>query len=277
MDIHQTDEIPGEIIALPTQRMIARIDGAIGWMVFNNPERRNAVSSDMWAAIPQIMDRFEQDPAVRVIVLRGMGEKAFVSGADISQFEKQRSSAETVAAYDAVSEQAGKRLGGTTKPTIAMIRGWCIGGGVGIAVGCDLRIASEESRFGVPATRLGLGYGHTGVKKLMDLVGPAHVKEIFYTARHFTAAEALAMGLVNRVLPTGELESYVRGYCAMIAENAPLTIKAVKRTVEELLRTSPTADLAASEELVKACFASEDYVEGRRAFMEKRRPVFKGR
>ena len=266
-----------DMIELPTKRMIARIDGAIGWMIFNNPERRNAMSREMWDAVPTIMDRFESDPAIRAIVLRGAGEKSFVSGADISEFEAQRSSPELVARYEAVSDEATRRITQSSKPVIAMIQGFCIGGGVGIAVGCDLRIAAEGSKFGVPATRLGLGYGPAGVKKLMDLVGPAHVKEIFYTARHFSAAEALAMGLVNRVVPEAELESYVRSYCAMIAENAPMTMRAVKRTVEELLKTSPDADLAECDRLVAACFASEDYIEGRRAFMEKRRPAFKGR
>lgn len=264
-------------IALSTTRMLARVDGAIGWMVFNNPERRNAVSSEMWAAIPAIMDRFEADPAVRVVVLTGAGDKAFVAGADISQFEQQRATPEQVAAYDAVSDIAGQRIATSPKPTIAMIRGFCIGGGVGIAIGCDLRIAGEGAKFGIPATRLGLGYGPSGVKKLMDLVGPSHVKEIFFTARHFTAAEALGMGLVNRVVPDAELEAYVRSYCATIADNAPLTMQAVKRTVAELSKASPDADLAACDRMVQACFDSEDYVEGRRAFMEKRRPVFKGR
>jgi enoyl-CoA hydratase/carnithine racemase len=223
-----------------------------------------------------MMDAFENDPAVRVIVLTGTGGKAFVSGADISQFEKQRSSPETVAAYDAVSAAASARLGGTDKPTIAMIDGWCIGGGLGIAVGCDLRIASSVSRFGVPAGRLGLGYAASGVKKLMDLVGPAATKEIFFTARHFNAEEALDMGLVNRVLPPDELEAYVRNYCAMIGDNAPLTLKALKLTVGELRKASPDVDYKYCDELVRACFASQDYIEGRRAFMEKRKPVFIG-
>ena len=264
-------------ISLPTGRMIARIDGPIGWMVFNNPDRRNAVSLEMWQAMPLILDRFEADPAVRVVVLRGAGGRAFVAGADISQFAQQRATAEQVAQYDAVSGEAGRRLAHCEKPTIAMIEGFCIGGGVGIAVGCDLRIAADSAKFGVPATRLGLGYGPAGVKKLMDLVGPAHVKEIFYTARHFTAAEAMGMGLVNRVAAEAELESYVRGYCETIAQNAPLTMKAIKRTVDELLTASPDADMAACDRLVAECFASADYVEGRTAFMEKRRPVFQGR
>jgi enoyl-CoA hydratase/carnithine racemase len=264
-------------VSLPTGRMIATIDGPIGWMVFNNPDRRNAVSLEMWQAMPLILDRFEADPAVRVIVLRGAGGRAFVAGADISQFAQQRASPEQVAQYDAISGEAGRRLAACEKPTIAMIEGYCIGGGVGIAVGCDLRIAAESAKFGVPATRLGLGYGPAGVKKLMDLVGPAHVKEIFYTARHFTAAEALAMGLVNRVTAEAELEGYVRGYCETIAQNAPLTMKAIKRSVDELLRASPDADLALCDRLVAECFASADYIEGRTAFMEKRRPVFKGR
>jgi enoyl-CoA hydratase len=264
-------------LELPTERMIGRIEGPVGWMVFNNPARRNAVSADMWAAIPLILDRFESDPAVRVIVLAGAGDRAFVSGADISEFEQQRSSPETVAAYDKVSEAAGKRLAACEKPTIAMINGWCIGGGVGIAVGCDLRIAGAGSRFGVPAARLGLGYAAAGVKKLLDLVGPAYTKEIFLTARHSTASEALAMGLVNRVVPDGELRAVVQTYCDTIARNAPLTMAALKQTVTQLLAIPERADLALCERLVRGCFDSADYVEGRRAFMEKRPPAFQGR
>lgn len=164
-------------IALPTDRVIAAIEGAVGWITFNNPARRNAMSQDMWEAVPLALDRMEADPAVRVIVLRGMGDKAFVAGADISQFNELRSSPETVAKYDGISDEASRRLAKSPKPTIAMIRGYCIGGGVGIAVCCDMRIASEGAKFGVPATRLGLGYGPSGVKRLMDLVGPSHVKE----------------------------------------------------------------------------------------------------
>jgi enoyl-CoA hydratase/carnithine racemase len=262
-------------IPLTTENMVAEIDGPIGWMTFNKPARRNAVSLDMWEAIPVILDRFERDPSVRVIVLKGAGSQAFVSGADISQFEKARSSQESNAHYERVSGLAGERLAACGKPTIAMIRGWCIGGGLAIAVGCDLRIATEDARFGIPAARLGLGYGAAGVKKLMDLVGPAFTKEIFFTARHFSAAEAREMGLVNRVVADSALEDYTRQYCATIGDNAPMTMHALKRTVGELLRGGD-ADLAASEQLVKACFDSQDFIEGRTAFMEKRRPVFRG-
>jgi enoyl-CoA hydratase len=262
-------------IPLATENMLAEIDGPIGWMTFNKPARRNAVSLDMWEAIPVILNRFEQDPAVRVVVLKGAGEQAFVSGADISQFEKARSSQQSNAHYEEVSGTASRRLIACTKPTIAMIRGFCIGGGLAIAVGCDIRIANEGARFGIPAARLGLGYGAAGVKKLMELVGPSFTKEIFFTARHFSAAEASEMGLVNRVLPDDSLEAYTRQYCSTIADNAPMTMHALKRTVGELVR-GEKADLAACENLVKACFDSQDYIEGRRAFMEKRRPVFRG-
>lgn len=262
-------------IPLDTENMVAEIDGAIGWMTFNKPARRNAVSLDMWEAMPVILDRFEQDPAVRVIVLKGAGEQAFVSGADISQFEKVRSSRDSNAHYDAISGEASRRLSGCGKPTIAMINGFCIGGGLAIAIGCDIRIAGESARFGIPAARLGLGYGASGVKKLMEIVGPSSTKEIFFTARHFSAAEAKEMGLVNRVVADGILEDYTRSYCATIGDNAPMTMHALKRTVSELSR-GENADLAASEALVKACFDSQDYIEGRRAFMEKRRPVFRG-
>ena len=263
-------------IALQTDRMIARVEGPIGWIVFNNPARRNACSTDMWAAIPGIIDVFEADPAVRVVVLRGVGETAFVAGADISEFEQTRASAEANVRYEALTEAAGRRLAECSKPTIAMIHGFCIGGGVAIAIGCDMRISADDGKFGVPAVRLGLGYGHKGVQKLMDLVGPSFTKEIFFTARHFSAAEALAMGLINRVVPKAELERYVRAYGATIADNAPMTINALKRTVAELSRPA-SADLALCDRLVQECFDSEDFREGRQAFMEKRRPVFRGK
>lgn len=262
-------------IPVTSPHMLAEIDGPIGWMTFNKPERRNAVSLDMWEAMPSILHRFESDPAVRVIVLKGAGDKAFVSGADISQFETARSSEEANAYYDRMSELASTALAECGKPTIAMIRGFCIGGGLAIAIGCDIRIVTDDARFGIPAARLGLGYGAPGVKKLVSLVGPSYTKEIFFTARHFTATEAHTMGLVNRVVAAAELEGYTRNYCSTIADNAPRTMNTLKRTVAEVLR-GHEADWGMCDRLVKECFASQDYVEGRRAFMEKRRPVFRG-
>ena len=263
-------------IALPTDQLEAWSEGPIGWLRFNNPARRNAVTLAMWSAIPEALAAFEADPEIRVIVLHGAGNQAFVAGADISEFETQRGTPEAIARYDAIGARATAALTTTTKPTIAMIRGFCIGGGVGIAVSCDLRIADDRARFGVPAARLGLGYGLAGVKQLMDLVGPAATKDIFFTARHLEAPEALAIGLVNRVVPTAELEAATRATCALIAANAPLTMHAVKRMVADL-NTPRGADTAEAARLVAACFASDDYAEGRRAFMEKRKPVFRGR
>ncbi|HUB97101.1 MAG TPA: enoyl-CoA hydratase [Stellaceae bacterium] len=261
----------------PTERMIAEIDPPIGWLVFNNPARRNAVSMDMWQAIPTILDAYERDPAVRVIVLKGAGDKAFVSGADISEFEQNRSSPEAVARYDEIGNTAQSRILNSPKPTMAMIQGFCMGGGVGVALSCDLRIAAAGAQFGIPAARLGIGYRLGGLQRLIELVGPAFAKEIFYTARRFTADEAHDMGLVNRVLPEAELETFVRSYCAMIGDNAPLSLAAVKGIAAELAKLPDEVDRAHCEELVRRCFASEDYVEGRRAFMEKRKPQFKGR
>src|SRR6201997_1488340 len=194
---------------LATSKMIAEKDGAIGRLIFNNPARHNAVSLEMWQAVTQIMDDFEQDDAVRVIVLSGAGGRAFVSGADISEFKEKRASEEAVAAYGTISEGARRRLQDTPKPTIAMIQGYCIGGGVGTALACDLRIAGEGSRFGIPAAKLGLGYAYDGIKKLVDLVGPAYAREIFYTARQFTTDEAMQMGLINQLVPADNLEGYV--------------------------------------------------------------------
>ena len=261
----------------PTPNMIAEKDGPVGRLVFNKPAKHNATSTDMWEAIPVILDDFENDPAIRVVVVTGAGDKAFVSGADISEFEKARSTPEQVAYYDKIGEIANARLAKCSKPTIARIRGYCVGGGVAVSLTCDIRIASDGCKFGVPAAKLGLGYRAAGIKTLMDLVGPAYAKEIFFTARLFSAQEALGMGLINRVVPDAELDAYVDNYCSLIAQNAPLTIHAAKRTIEELTRLDGNPDFDRTRQLVKECFASDDYVEGRRAFMEKRRPQFKGR
>ena len=218
----------------PTPNMIAEKNGPVGRLVFNKPAKRNATSSDMWEAIPVILDDFEKDPAIRVVVVTGAGDKAFVSGADISEFETARSTPEQVKRYDEIGELANTRLTKCSKPTIARIRGYCVGGGLAVSLTCDIRIASENSRFAVPAAKLGLGYRAAGIKTLMNVVGPAYAKEIFYTGRLFDAAEALQMGLLNRVVPDAELDSYVDNYCKLIGQNAPLTMHAAKRTIEEL-------------------------------------------
>jgi len=258
-----------------TDRILARKDGAIGWLTFNNPERRNAVSLDMWQAIPEALASFQSDDQIRAVVLSGAGDKAFASGADISQFEKERASREQVKRYDEISEQAQGALEGFDKPVLAMIRGYCLGGGLNIANLCDLRIAADDSRFGIPAAKMGLGYRAGSMKKLVDLVGKAYALEIMITARQFSAAEAKEMGLVHRVVPVQELEKVTREYCAMIAANAPLTMRTSKRVIREV--SKKTYDAAVCEAWVRECFDSEDYAEGRKAFMEKRRPAFKGR
>ena len=260
-----------------TEKLVARKDGAIGWIVFNNPPKHNAVSFEMWQALPVVLEDFSGDPRIRVVILKGEGEKAFISGADISQFKEKRSGADAVKTYNAAAELASQALNDFPKPLIAMIRGYCIGGGVGVAAACDLRIASDNSRFGVPAAKLGLGYRYAGIERLAGLVGPSFTAEIFYTGRQFDAQEALQMGLVNRVLPAGALEQYVLDYAATITGNAPLTIAAVKRSLLEMRKDPAERDLALCQKMVENCFASEDYREGQTAFMEKRKPVFKGR
>ena len=258
-----------------TERLLGKKDGAIGWVVFNNPERRNAVSIDMWEAIPTVLEGFARDAEIRVVVLAGAGDKAFVAGADISQFEKQRSSEADVRRYEEIGEAAQAKLQTFDKPTIAMIRGYCLGAGVNIANVCDLRIAADDARFGIPAGKMGLGYRATSMKNLVDTVGAPFAREIMLTARQFTAAEALHMGWVHRAVAVAELESLTRKYCDDIAANAPLTLRAAKRTIREVSKRDYDVELCRS--WVRECFESEDYAEGRRAFMEKRKPQFRGR
>jgi enoyl-CoA hydratase len=261
----------------PTPRVTSHVDGAIGWIVFDSPRRHNAMSVGMWEALPAAVAALEADPAVRVVVLRGAGDQAFVSGADISQFDDVRDSVEANERYEAIGDAGMARVAACTKPTIAMLQGWCLGGGVAIALNCDLRIADESMRFGVPAARLGIGYRWRGIKKLVDTVGAPNAREIFLTARRFDAATALRMGFLNRLVARGELEAAVRAECEVIAANAPMTMAAVKLAIDEILCASPHLDAAKMEAATRGVFASADFIEGRRAFMEKRPPQFNGR
>ena len=259
-----------------TERVKAWLDGSVLHIRFNNPAKHNALSVDMWEAVPPLLDRAEKDDGVRMVVLSGEGEKAFVSGADISQFEDMRAAKEAVKRYEAMAEAALQGIHDFAKPTVACIRGYCIGGGVNVAICCDIRIASSNSVFSIPATRLGLGYRYSAMKNLTDLVGPGFAKDIFFTARRLDAAEALRIGLINRVAEPDGLDTLLAEYTDAITTGAPLTIKAGKRIIRDVLKADG-ADMDLARKLILDCFESEDYAEGRKAFMEKRKPVFKGK
>jgi len=246
-------------------------------VLFSNPPKMNAMTYDMWRALPTTLAALDADPAVRVIVVAGDGERAFISGADISQFEKLRGTAEAQAEYNTAVEAAYLAPMKSSKPVIARIRGICIGGGLGFAAACDLRICSEDSVFRMPAARLGLGYSPAGVRRFMNVIGLANTVDIFISARKFDAQEALRMGFVSQVVPPGKLETTVAGYCEMVAENAPLTVAAAKFAAQQWLMDPADRDLAAATRMVEHCFRSEDHKEGRSAFMEKRKPEFRGR
>lgn len=259
-----------------TDKIMSRRENGVGHLVFNNPEKRNAVSLEMWQAADRALDDFVADDEVWVVMLSGAGDKAFVSGADISKFESERSGIEAVQHYNATTARFYAKLQGFPKPTLAAITGSCVGGGVALAVCCDLRICGQSSRFAIPAAKLGLGYGYGGLKRLVDVVGPAFAKELFFTARLFSAAEAYEMRLVNRVLPDDEVLAYAADYARTITENAPLTVTSVKAIIGEVLEDAGERDLAKCDALVRECFESQDYIEGRRAFLDKRKPRFIG-
>ena len=264
------------IIDSPTPKMLAEVNDGIGWITFNAPEKRNAMSLDMWRGLGEILGKLQEEKSLRVLILKGAGDAAFVSGADISEFEEKRSSQRDRDAYEAAFDDALDKLANFATPVVAMIRGYCIGGGLAIALNTDIRIATEQSKFGIPAAKLGLGYGFEAVKTLESIVGPSHAKDILFTARFLEAKEALSIGLVNFMVGSELLEQTVIEYANKIVTNAPLTIRAVKKTVGEVVKDPGQKNPAHIERMVNDCFLSADYQEGRRAFMGKRKPKFTG-
>jgi enoyl-CoA hydratase/carnithine racemase len=258
-------------------KMLSAKDDGVGLITFNQPEKRNAMSVEMWEGLGQILDEFREDHSVRVVILTGAGSKAFVSGADISQFEKHRSNADAQREYDKLTSAGRAKLGMFPKPVIARIRGFCLGGGLGIAMQADLRIAAIDSQFGIPAARLGIGYGFDMVRRLVSLVGQANARMILFTGSRIDAAEAERIGLVNRTVADEDLSDTVVDIARVIADNAPLSVAASKLSIEQTLRDPPDRDLESVDRALAACFDSTDYREGRAAFLEKRPPRFQGR
>jgi enoyl-CoA hydratase len=260
-----------------TDKLLAEVTDAVALVTFNNPEKRNAMSREIREALPRVLEALQADDGVRVVVITGAGDKSFVSGADISEFAEQRTSPEARAEYDRLAAALNRAWAGLDKPLIAMIRGFCIGGGLFTALQADIRVASDDSQFGVPAARLGLGPGFAGVTGLTNLVGPAWAAEILFSARRCSAAEALQMGLVNRVVPAADLREQTMGLARAIAANAPLTVAACKAAIRAAGQSADQRDMGRVETMIEACYQSEDYREGQRAFAEKRPPAFSGR
>jgi enoyl-CoA hydratase/carnithine racemase len=258
-------------------KMLAAKEDGIGLITFNQPEKRNAMSVEMWLGLGEILDEFAEDSSVRVVILTGAGNKAFVSGADISQFDKLRSNADAQVEYDRMTGVGRQKFQAFPKPTIARIRGFCLGGGLAIAMQTDLRIAGVDSEFGIPAARLSIAYAFDGLRNLVNLVGPAHARMILYTGRRIDATEAERIGLINKMVLDEDLNEAVLEIARTIADNAPLSIAASKLTITEVLKDPADRDMDAVREASKRCFDSDDYKEGRRAFLEKRPPVFTGR
>ncbi len=258
-------------------KILQSLSDGVGVITFNNPEKRNAMSLDMWEGLGNALIELRDNPEVRVVVLIGAGDKAFVSGADISQFEKTRHNAEASEEYSRKSAAQRALLANYPKPIIACIRGFCLGGGMQVAMAADIRIAAEHSQFGIPAAKLGIAYGYDGLRHLVSLVGPSWARLIMYTGMRVESAEALRIGLVDRVVPDAELWNATLEIARTISGNAPLAIQAAKITIAQVLKDPDQRDMDAIKNIGTACMDSEDFREGRTAFMEKRKPQFKGR
>ncbi len=258
-------------------QILIETDGPIGTLIFSNPRRMNALTLAMWKSIGAAIAELDSNPDVRVIILRGAGDQAFVAGADISEFADVRQDAESSRHYEEANAGGYRAIRGCSKPTIAMVAGPCLGGGVGIALACDLRIAAANSIFGIPAARLGLGYPPDCMVDLVSTIGASAAKDLFFTARRVQADEALRMGLVSQVVPVDELSARVRTLAQSIASNAPMTIRAAKAAIDRLAHDPSPESLVKAAALTDACYESIDYAEGRTAFLEKRPPVFIGR
>lgn len=257
-------------------RLRTETEGAIRWIVIDNPARLNAFTRDMWDAVAGAFGEAERDPKIKVIVFRGAGEKAFSAGADISEFGTTRTG-DAVKQYDEINHRAFMGVLECRKPTIAMVHGYAFGGGCEIAICCDLRLAADDALFSIPAAKLGLGYNARWIRPMLGVMSASKAKEMLFTARRYKAADALAMGLVNEVHPKASLEAATRALAAEIAANAPMTVAAAKASIDDMVARPESADMAHLDHLVESCFASEDYAEGQRAFMEKRKPVFRGK
>ena len=254
----------------------AQTSGPIHIITIDNQPRLNAFTRDMWAAVPGAIAAAEADRQVRVIVITGAGNKAFSAGADISEFGDNRTG-QAARAYDEINHAAYEALLGASKPTIAMVNGYCFGGACELAICCDLRVGCDTASFSVPSAKLSLGYNPRWIKPMLAVMTAAKVKEMLFTGRRYLAPEALAMGLLNTMVPAADLEAETMRLAAEIAANAPLSIRAAKASVDALMANPESADLQALDAMVLGCFDSDDFREGARAFMEKRKPVFRGR